>query len=290
MRAIPVVAGLTAGLLVLGACSSTEPTQSASSQQPVQARELQRDPHPSDGTLPEVDTSELWLPLSFEGLTVVDPGWDLPPQHADGIFLGATEHEDGSLEFTAVDVHGEVLWAADRPAGSTDFSIRTGADGRTLAVLPDTEPTEPADGGSTVSGYDLETGEPVWGPVAPPGPQAGSEVSEEEGTWVDSTTGNTIRHDGANLQALSPDGTELWSLSVDADTTVVGLGGAFVYLRVGDTVRAHNIMTGAVAQAYAPDGEGRIVVPVRFTTLGAALLLDGSRHLIATAPEAPPTS
>ncbi len=86
-----------AALLVTG-CGASEP-------EPV------RDPYPVDGSLPVVDTSGLQLPTPFEELEVVDPGWTSTPQYADGVYLAAGER-DGVLEFTAVDVYGDVLWAA----------------------------------------------------------------------------------------------------------------------------------------------------------------------------------
>lgn len=59
----------------------------------------------------------------------MDPGWDTTPQHADGVYLAAGER-DGVLEFTAVDAHGDVLWAAQRPASCTRFAVTTDAQGR----------------------------------------------------------------------------------------------------------------------------------------------------------------
>lgn len=59
-----------------------------------------------------------------------------------------------------------MLWEAERPPGSNDFHLRTEDDGTAVAVLPDESP----DGSRAVSGYDLTTGELVWGPQEPPGP------------------------------------------------------------------------------------------------------------------------
>lgn len=276
----------TVGILLLSACSTAEPD--ASEQSAPQAPTLQRSPHPAPTPLPEADTTELWLPHSFEGLRVLDPGWDTEAQYSDGVFLGATDHGD-HLEYTAVDLHGEVLWAAERPSGSTGFSIRNDSQGHPVAVLPDVK----EDGTGTVSAYDLASGELVWGPAEPPGPAApeggGTTTAtgaEHDGN-VDPATGTHLALEGTTLRAHDPEGTELWTLSVSEGTTVAGLGGGFVYLREGDAIRAHNVMTGAVAQAYDPEGQGRVVVPKMIVSQGAALLLDGERQLIATAPAVP---
>lgn len=147
-----------AALLVTG-CGASEP-------EPV------RDPYSVDGSLPVVDTSGMRLPTPFEELEVVDPGWDITPQYADGVYLAAGER-DGVLEFTAVDVHGDVLWAAQRPASCTGFVVTTDAHGRALAILGDLQTTADALAATTATAYDLTTGERVWGPVEVPGPYQG---------------------------------------------------------------------------------------------------------------------
>lgn len=285
----------TVGILLLSACNTTQPDPSDdTATTATTSAALKRDPHPVTTPLPEADVAGLWLPLTFQDLPILDPGWDTEVLYADGVFLGAIDHGD-RLEYTAVDVHGEVLWAAERPSGSTDFSLRTHNDGSATAVLPDSGP----DGATTVNGYDLTTGDLTWGPEEPPGrgtrgSDGSTETTEEgsqasvDGEHLDPATGTRIILHGSTLRAEDPAGSELWSLSITEDTHVAGLAGGLLYLREGDAIRAHNIVTGAVAQAYDPEGQGRVVVPKVMVTEGAALLMDGERPLIAVARDAPP--
>lgn len=281
---------VTVGILLLSACTTPQPESPAepsTSSTPAPAHD--REPRPASTALPEADTAGLWLPLNFQDARIVDPGWDTEVHHAEGVFVGAQDHGD-HLTYAAVDVHGEVLWQAERPSGSTELEVRTDEEGQPVVVLPDREP----EGTVTVSGHDLRTGERIWGPEEPPGPgPADTEAAtpdpgaEGEG-HLDPATGTLITLEGTTLSAEAADGSQLWTLSVEEGTRVAGLAGGLLYLREGDAIRAHNAVTGAVAQAYDPDGEGRVVVPRMMVTHGAALLLDGDRPLIATAPEASP--
>lgn len=380
-----LLALLAAVALVLGACAPG---------QPEPAPEPVRDPYAVDTALPSVDVSELRLPRSLEELDVVDPGWDGEPQHADGIYLGPGER-DGVVEFTAVDIHGEVLWAVQRPAGHEGFALTTDDQDRALAVLTDTTATE---GGTTAAAYDLRTGEQVWGPVGVPGPHRGpglvfgptagatddgapllaldpdtgraassdsdqgrivgefhgtllvtdtdSLVAQDTGddrelwqisvadhgwdastlgaspgpspdgmallttsdstgalvdlrdgtvvsdtaqqAWLDPATGTLVVFDGTGLHAFDPEHQPLWQLTVGPDTDVAAVGGVFVYVREDDAVRVHNVVTGAVAEAYDPQGQGSVVVPAHLPVRGGGLLRDGGRLLVATTPEAQP--
>ncbi|GAA4687519.1 hypothetical protein APR04_004906 [Promicromonospora umidemergens] len=153
------VAAVVVVVVALAGCGATEP-------EPV------RQPRALEEGLPEVDRSGLRLPSSFEEQRVVDPGWETTSEYADGVFLGARE-QNGVLEFTAVDVQGEVLWAAQRPVSCSGFTVTTGIDGRALAILTDTETTSDALAGVTATAYDLTTGHQVWGPVHVPGPSQG---------------------------------------------------------------------------------------------------------------------
>lgn len=295
------------GILLMSACSPGDPQDpeagDAAATSTV-AADLQRDPHPGD-PLPEATTDGMWLPRPFQDAQILDPGWGREVRYADGVFLGASDHGD-RLTYAAVDVQGQVLWQAERPPGSTVFDIHTDEQGRMVAVLPDSAP----EGTGTVSGYDLTSGEQVWGPEEPPGPgtpepPAGVDPDPETDasgvtaepsqdgtgsgthTYEDPTTMTVITLSETTLRAEDPGGTELWSLSITADTRVAGLAGGLLYLREGDAIRAHNVVTGAVAEAYDPEGEGRVVVPRMMVNQGATLLIDGDRSLIATAPDAP---
>jgi len=133
---------------------------------------LDREPHPFDDALPQADVSGIQVPVAFAESLLVDPGWAMRPQEADGIFLAAVERSE-ALEYIAVDSDGTVLWAAERPLSCSGFTLTEDAEGRALAVLTDTTSTEDAFGELTASAYDLATGDPVWGPVDVPGPYQG---------------------------------------------------------------------------------------------------------------------
>ncbi|NUL44111.1 hypothetical protein F7P69_02715 [Cellulosimicrobium funkei] len=190
IRGLRALALIMAVVLALTGCAGGLP-------EPV------RDPHPAEEPLPAVDTRALRLPTPFTGLRVVDPGWTSAPQYADGIFVGVAEQE-ALRRFSAVDVHGQVRWVAERPAEDTGFALTADADGRSLAVLTDAHQgsgTEPDT--VTATAYVLATGEHVWGPVEVPGPQVGpglvfARPSEDPAarvrsrTVLDSTTGRAV--------------------------------------------------------------------------------------------------
>lgn len=374
-------------VLLVTACEASEP-------EPV------RNTYPVQDPLPEVDTAGMQLPTPFEELRVVDPGWDTTHQYADGVYLAAGER-DSVLEFTAVDVHGDVLWAAQRPASCSGFAVTTDAQGRALAILGDIQTTDEALAATTATAYDLTTGEQVWAPVEVPGPHQGPglvfaaspegfmgdsgprtaldpttgrvvatessadeirlvgeyhgivllteddalvarDTTDDGELWriplaehgltaasigpspstpsgdglaliatsdstsalidlqegailsqtareaaVDPTTGTLVILDDTGLHAYDTDDQPLWSLTVAPETTIAALGSVFLYLREDGTIRVRNVLTGDVAQAYEPHGQGPIIVPAQITANGAAVLLDGDRRLLAAVPEHP---
>lgn len=378
-----------AAMLVLTGCGVT-------TQDPV------KEPHPVEAPLDRTDVSAVQLPIPYQETTVVEPGWETEPKYANGVFLAAAER-DSVLEFTAVNVQGEVLWAAERPVDGTGFTLTTTAAGQSLAVLTDVQTTDGTLAGATATAYNLITGSQVWGPVDVPGPHQGPGLifaaspegtMEEDGprTALDPTTGRVVAsetdaasprvlgeyhgtlilHDGNELVGLDtgndqelwrqpwaahgqilasatpslhaapgggyvsldapelpgallaldtgavltensleaavdptskhlavvdenglhsydPTGERLWSLSVEPETSIAALGGGLVYLRHDGTVRVHNIITGDIAEAYDPEGDGPITVPTYITAEGAALLSDGNRQLLATIEPPPGT-
>lgn len=387
------LAGLTIACLALTACgapSGESPTQDAPAVEPV------LEPYPADA-LEAVDTSDMWVPYAFETAEMLSAPWDSLPQYVGGVYLGS--REDGGIRtFTAVSTSGDALWSAERPAICHDAAVSTTADGRAVAVLAD---VRPAAGGAEeaaicpiLTGYDLETGETIWGPteageLAGPGVQVRPtpDAQDEPGTtetvaldpatgdprthqpdqngigeyhgvsvWTDQTdlvaTGPddaelwripisdlglqgtigpselaapegyaVVAHDGGDalvelatggvvtlnahgaafdaasrtlvvleetgMRAVDATGAELWAESVAPSTWIAAAGGVFAYLRDGDAVRVHNVVTGAVAEAYDPEGSGSIVVPAHITVENAAVLWEGERLLLATVPAAP---
>lgn len=139
---------------------------------PVEQDDLQREPQPDGGLLPAAAGEDLWLPYQVDQLALVTPPWPVAAaEQLGGVFL-APEEMDGFLEFRAVGAEGTVLWSVQRPAGCSGFVLTTTDDGRDVAVLADLDHSS-GTLATTVSAYDLHTGEPVWGPVPAPGPHRG---------------------------------------------------------------------------------------------------------------------
>jgi len=402
-RAAVVPAGLLATGMLLAGCTGMSGTPETP---PV---EIERTPTTAVEAPADVDPDGLRVPIQVEGVELVDPGWDTPPQSADGVALGLGRR-DGALRFTAVAADGSALWSAGRPVSCTGYAVTTTSDGRALAVLTDTvAPDGDGSAGDTAgavaatsaTAYDLETGAEVWGPVRVPGPLVGpglvfaapspepvgasgppvvldaetgepvtpdadvSVLGEYRGTvltlegselvatathdgaerwrvetavhgWdpeaveaatdpapapgtarlrtgeasealVDLTDGSVLADgftdvgvdtaldvavsvDDAELRGTGADGEALWTASTGQETTVEGVSGALAYLRVGESLRVHNAVTGKVAEAYDPDGTGDLVVPVDVTDAGSIVLSDYSRYLLATTETAEDTA
>lgn len=368
-RRLAAAAGAVA---LLAACSATAPKTA-----PSTAPETAPSAPTETATTPPapLDLQGVWLPYSFEDSELIDPGWVTQIEYLDGVFAGAAS-VDGELEFTALSVRGETLWTHTRPAGNEGFALsRDPGSGEAIAVL-----TAQTGDDTTATAYDLQTGEPAWGPVAVPGPHTGpglvfaqdahgsrsaldpadgsllatetedARVLGEYGGTVLTTTGGDVvatnaagelwRLDGpgwedavghrladaelaligdrlirladgellaegvqhavvdstsravitlgeGTLNAQDAEGHELWTVTVAGETRLLAAGMGLLYLREGDAVRVHNVMTGQVAVGYDPDGSGTILVPILFTPEAAGLLLHGSHSVIATVPQEP---
>ena len=164
------VAGMAALATVLAACSA--PPEQTGSGTPAEQLDLQREPQPDGDRLPEAMAEDLWLPYQVDQRALVDPPWPAESvQELGGVFVAPAESE-AALEFRAVDAEGTMLWWAERPPSCTGFVLTSTSDDQDVAVLADLEGS--SEGVSTtVSGYGLHTGEPVWGPVDVPGPHLG---------------------------------------------------------------------------------------------------------------------
>lgn len=366
--------------ILLGACGTEE-------------SEVDREVQVGGDDPAAVDVSAMNVPISLDGLQVIDPAWVTPAQYSSGMYFAASEEED-VLEFAALSIHGDLLWSVERPLSCTDFTVTQKNDGTPLAILFDTEVTDES-AAMNATAYDLETGAVVWGPVDLPGtrqgpglvfssedddsavalsPDTGEVIADEsandrriigdfsgtlltgdgsvitarsthtgEDLWqinaeqygwdlasisgaadgvasdtharltvdggpgpvidlatgqivteaaedmgVDPATGTLIVLDGEGLHAFDTENDPLWSVTVTPQTSLVTVGGIFAYLRDGDAVRVHNVLTGAVAQAYQADAEGTILVPAHLTPQGAGLLYAADGDIIvATVPEQP---
>ena len=104
----------------------------------------------------------------------------------------------------------------------------------------------------------------------------------------DPMSGTLIALDDAGLHSFDADGNLLWSQAMTDDTSLGAVGGVFAYLRIGDSVRAHNVLTGAVAMAYVDGTPGTILVPAHISPEGAGLLYAEDGGLIMATIEAMP--
>lgn len=100
---------------------------------------------------------------------------------------------------------------------------------------------------------------------------------------VDPATGTVIVLEGNSLHSFEPTNKSQWSVTVTPDTTIATVGGVFVYLREGDAIRVHNVLTGAVAMAYEADAPGAILVPAHLQPNGAGLLYNADGDLLIAA-------
>lgn len=404
--AVVVLAAIATGLFAVYKAGNgdEEALQSASLGQSVEggagtaSADLDRQPHTPAAGLLEFHAANVRMPLAYEEREVLVLDTISTWHYAGGVYLSAREI-DSHLQFMAVSETGDLLWVADRPATCTGFAVSVGPYGDPIAVLTDTAQSAEALSGVTVSAYDLETGEDVWGPVQVEGPYQGpglvfaappedfmgesgartalvaatgqpfdiqaiesSEgsaavlgeyggqvlllegdslvlrdavsqqvlwetsvaahgwdqediypvvgsrtqgdmvllavtstsralISLRDGTVVqepvrdfafDSVSGTWVTQNDQGLRASNAEGETLWEFAVLPDTTIEALGGALLYLRDGDTVRVHNVISGQLAQGYDPKGEGPVVVPEFIAPMGSALLQYGTQSLLAT--------
>ncbi|AMT94749.1 hypothetical protein A2T55_14175 [Brevibacterium linens] len=194
-RLFSVLAGPLIGFFALAGCSQAPD-------------DFDRTPEQVTTELDAVDASDLQLPLIIEPLELVEPGWDLPPAHLGEVFLSASTGE-GTLDFSAVDIHGSTLWQAKRPSGCTGFTVSVDADGAPLAVLTDSDSSTDCDEDVTASAYDLETGEQEWGPVDVPGPMRGpgtvfaaEDAEPTEALALDPATGEAVQDGASDVRRL----------------------------------------------------------------------------------------
>lgn len=205
--------------------------------------DLDRDPRRIDAPAPDYAGPEIALPPPFDQAGVFDPGWDVPPQESQGVYL-APLVDDDRVTFTAVSEEGTVLWTAERPMLCSAFVVTASDDGP-VAVLMDITAGKYTMSETTVSAYDLRTGAQRWGPVDVPGPHLGPGLvfaapplaaMGESGPRLalDSATGNPIIDEskdtgmtilgerdgivlvaqGNRLIARTAEDSELWSLPI----------------------------------------------------------------------------
>lgn len=248
--------------LVLTACSPQDGDRADSSEPALEQRALDDAP---DG---------LRLPTPYEDRDIVAPDWEFAPQEVDGVFLSARPGER-SMEFSAVDASGTLLWSAERPLSCSGFTVTRDANGRGIAVLPDLVSTSDALAQTTASGYDISTGELVWGPVEVPGPYrgpgtvfayapksvvgengprlaldpaTGEIVHDEEGSetqLIGEYRGTFLLADGRELFATDAEGKELWRLPAAEDRWLPSVPEAIESLRLAERFALVESVSGA---------------------------------------------
>lgn len=99
---------------------------------------------------------------------------------------------------------------------------------------------------------------------------------------VEESTGTRLVLEGEHTRAFDASGEELWAYLLTEPTTIDGAGGVMVYLRSGDSVRVHNVLTGEVAEAYDPQGQGEILVPAVIAANGATVVVASEGYPLVT--------
>ncbi|MBO0595801.1 hypothetical protein I2485_13205 [Nesterenkonia sp. E16_7] len=191
--------------------------------------------------------------------------------HVVGEFFGTTvTARDGEL--IASDSEGQ-LWRApsSSPSATPDPEI---------PISPATNRLPPGTAllGSPADGYDL------WdlsgGELLAEGIQdAMFDLMSE--TWV------AIR--GDELVGFDSAGGELWSLGLDAEPEILGVGGVMAYtLADGDALDIYNVVTGNTARIYDPLDDGATAIPLAFTDTGATVVDTGTELFLVTDEPGPP--
>lgn len=184
----------------------------------------------------------------------------------------ADESTDGSVRVVG-EYHGTVLLADDthlrayhQGAESAVWSLPLQDYGWEAETLHSWDTAGPEGGDAALVGgesddrvlIDLETGEPIAEEVRDAAYEATS------GTWIAL---------GDELSGYDDAGDQLFSNSEAGGLQLEGTGGVMVYLRTTEgQLRAHNAVTGDIAEAYDPDGEGSLAVPFHITDTGSGIV------------------
>ncbi|MFW7415829.1 hypothetical protein [Demequina sp. SO4-18] len=263
----PYVVGAAVSLasIILAACSPTDAPAVHDSPPPPPSPSLEREPGPGIDPA-EFTTDGLRLPLQWDGAEFVDPGWEVTPQHLEGVFLVPVE-ADGRLVFTAIDSEGQALWTAERPLACAGFTLTLGRDGTPLAVLNDSTPTDGAIAQTTATAYDLRTGDTAWGPVDVPGPHQGP------GLVYASPPAEAMGGTGPRVALDSATG-DVAAAETDGGPRVVAERHGTVVTQEGTVLRATDSAGAMVWEAEAPAGAGEAHAVPGMVLGGPFLALD----------------
>ncbi|MGO1549187.1 MAG: hypothetical protein ACTHWO_05140 [Nesterenkonia sp.] len=204
-----------------------------------------------------------------EQLGEVGPRMLLDP--ATGEIL-ADESADDSVQVVG-EYRGVVLLADDthlhayhHGAETADWSLPLQDYGWEADTLHSWDTAGPEGGDAALVGgesddrvlIDLETGDPIAEDVRDAAYEATS------GTWIAL---------GDELTGYDDAGEQLFSNSEAQSLQLEGTGGVMVYLRTAEgQLQVHNAVTGDIAEAYDPDGEGSLTVPFHITETGGGIV------------------
>lgn len=170
---------------------------------------------------------------------------------ADGDEVVAIDADQGRQQWRLAD-HGWDIDALAPAAGA-----RPGGPLARLQVAPGTQVVVDVDDGSVLAGNVTDVG-------------------------TDPSTGTHVVLEADHARAYDSEGEELWAYLLTGPTTITGIGGVMVYLRTGDSVRVHNVLTGEVAQAYPPDEQGQILVPAAISADGGSVVAAEDHYRLVT--------
>lgn len=204
-----------------------------------------------------------------EQLGDVGPRMVLDPATGD---ILADESTDGSAHVVG-EYRGTVLLADDthlhayrHDAETADWSLPLQEYGWEAEALHSWDTAGPGGGAAALVGgeseervlIDLETGDPIAEDVRDAAFEATS------GTWIAL---------GDELTGYDDAGERLFSNSEAQSLQLEGTGGVLVYLRTAQgQLQAHNAVSGDIAEAYDPDGEGSLAVPFHITDTGGGIV------------------
>lgn len=254
---------------------------------------------PSTATAYDLHTGEeVWGPVEVPG-PHQGPGtvFAAPPEEQMGEVGPKTVLDPATGEVIADETtddlhvigeyHGTVLIADDTAlhayqgnADTPEWSLSLGEDGWDAETLFSQGATSIAPLSAALIGIeaddlsliDLETGDPIAEGLR----DAAQEPTT--GTWI------TL---GEDFAAYDETGQQLFSRDEGEDMQLESAGAVIAYLRTeAGQVQAHNAITGDIAQAYDPAGEGPPIVPLQISATGTAVVQ--SEQGVLLAPSEPP--
>lgn len=174
--------GVLLGLLLTGACAPDGVI-------------FDSEPQTKDLSLPVADQSQLQVPNAFDRHVVVDPDWTQLPLMGEGVFVG-TRVGDEVTTIEVVNALGTLLWTLERPTDC--FELDLSQSSASVVVVKDRDTCGTQEPVRKVTGYDVGTGNRVWGPVEVQGQPHGSglvfQTDDNARVVLDGNSGELIEH------------------------------------------------------------------------------------------------